>query len=119
MAVVLPMLAGYVAVAMQRLHRVVAFALAGSAVCYAFALTTLAVFTPDGGFSAQSGESPALAALDAVTRLRVTSWVPSAALDGQRVMFALWIAAAVGLGVAVWRLGRGRTVQAAGPDRKS
>jgi hypothetical protein len=80
MAVVLPMLAGYIALAVQRLSRPVAFASVGSAVIYTVALTTTAVFTPDGGFSAQSGESPTL-------------------------VRAAWAAAAVGLGVAAWLFG--------------
>jgi hypothetical protein len=111
------MLAGYIAVAMQRAHRVVVFALAGSAAIYAGVLTTLAVFTPDGGFSAQSGESPALASLDALTPLHLTSWVPSAAINGQRMIFAAWMAATIGLGVVVRRLGREQTVHPAGTDR--
>jgi hypothetical protein len=80
MAVVLPMLAGYIAVAVQRVPRVVAFASVGSAVIYTVALTTVAVFTPDGGFSAQSGESSTL-------------------------VRAAWAAAVVGPGVAAWLFG--------------
>ena len=63
MAVVLPMLAGYVAVALQRAPAAFVSALGCVAVVYAGALTTLAVFTPDGGFSAQQGQSAALASL--------------------------------------------------------
>jgi hypothetical protein len=110
MAVVLPMLAGYIAVAMQRVHRVVVFALAGSAMIYAGALTTSAVFTPEGGFSAQRGESPTLVSLGALTHLQLASWVPSAAINGQRMMFAAWMAAAIGLGVVVRLLDRERIV---------
>jgi hypothetical protein len=117
MAVVLPMLAGYVAVAMQRVRRVVVFALAGSAAVYAGVLTTLAVFTPDGGFSAQSGESPALASLDALTHFDLTRWVPSAAINGQWMIFAAWMAAAIGLGIVLRLLGREQTVHPAGTDR--
>jgi hypothetical protein len=116
MVVVLPMLAGYIAVAMQRVHRVVVFALAGSATIYAGVLTTLAVFTPDGGFSAQCGESPALAALGALTHLQLASWVPSAAINGQRMMFAAWMAAATGLGVVVRLLDRDRIVRLGGEE---
>jgi hypothetical protein len=117
MAVVLPMLAGYIAVAMQHANRVVVCALAGSAVIYAGLLTTLAVFTPNGGFSAQSGESPALASLDTLTHLELTSWVPSAAINGQRVIFAAWMAAVIGVGVVVRLLGREQTVHPAEADR--
>jgi hypothetical protein len=78
MAVVLPMLAGYLAVAVHRLPRVVAVAVVGTAVVYSGALTAVAVFTPDGGFSAQSGES----------------------------LSVVWIAAAIGLGVVVLLFGR-------------
>jgi hypothetical protein len=90
MAVVLPMLAGYIAVAVQRMPEPVAFASVGSAVIYTVALTTMAVFTPDGGFSAQSGESS----------------VP---------IRAAWTAAAVGLGVAAWLFARERTADVASP----
>jgi hypothetical protein len=106
MAVVLPLMAGYLAVAMQRAHGLVVFVVAGVAVIYSAALTTLAVLTPDGGFSAQQGRSPALTALAALVDLDLTGYVPSAALDGQQTLFAAWTVAAVGLGVTLRLLAR-------------
>jgi hypothetical protein len=64
-------------------------------------LTTLAVFTPDGGFSAQRGQSAALASLRALTSIDLTRFVPSVAVDGQRVLFVGWTAAAIGIAVLV------------------
>ena len=86
MAVVLPMLAGHIAIALHRARRVVVVGF-GIAVIYAAALTTAAVFTPDGGFSAQSGDGPV----------------------------AIWIVVTIGVGVAVWLSGRRRTAQIAPP----
>ena len=106
MAVVLPLLAGYLVVAMQRAHGVVVSVVAGTAVTYSAVLTTLAVLTPDGGFSAQRGRSPALASLGALTDLDLTDYVPSAALEGQQTLFAAWTVGAVGLAVAVRLLAR-------------
>jgi hypothetical protein len=107
LVMVLPMLAGYVAVALERAHRAVAV-LAAVAVVYGGALTTVALFTPDGGFSAQSGQSPALVLLGTVTRVDLTRFVPSAAVGGQGVLFAVWGAAAVGVTALVVLLGRER-----------
>ncbi len=89
MAVVLPMLAGHVALAWQR---AVGLLLAG----WAALLTFLAVGTADGGFSARSGLNPALARLDALTGVDLARWVPSSARDGQLVLFAAWAAGTVG-----------------------
>jgi hypothetical protein len=75
-------------------------------VIYVGALTTVAVFTPDGGFSAQRGQSPALASLGALTRVDLTRFVPSAAMDGQRTLFAAWAVVTVGLAVVVRLRGR-------------
>jgi len=108
MAVVLPMLAGYVAVALQRAPAVFVSALGCVAVVYAGVMTTLAVFTPDGGFSAQRGQSAALASLQALTSMDLTRFVPSVAVDGQRVLFVGWTAAAIGIAVLVRVLGRDR-----------
>jgi hypothetical protein len=105
MAVVLPMLAGYVAVAIERANRVV-LAFAGVAVGYAGVLTASAVFAPDGGFSAQSGRNPSLTLLGALTHLHLTGWVPSSAVGGQRLLFAVWLAGVVAVGVAVRLSGR-------------
>jgi hypothetical protein len=107
MAVVLPMLAGYVGVALERAHRAVAV-LAGLAVVYAGALTTVALFTADGGFSAQSGQSPALMLLGGLTRVDLTRFVPSAAVGGQGTLFAVWGASAVGVTAGVVLLARQR-----------
>jgi hypothetical protein len=97
MAVVLPLLAGHVAVAWQRVGHVAGAVLAG----WAALLTALAVGTADGGFSARSGLNPALARMDALTGIDLARWVPSSALDGQLVMFLCWAVGIVGFAVVV------------------
>jgi hypothetical protein len=102
MAVVLPLLAGHIAVAWQRAGHVVGAVLAG----WAALLTALAVGSADGGFSARSGRNPALARLDALTGVDLARWVPSSALDGQLVLFACWAVGIAGFAVAVITAGR-------------
>jgi hypothetical protein len=97
MAVVLPLLAGHVAVAWQRAGHVVGAVLAG----HAALLTGLAVGTADGGFSARSGLNPALARLDALTGIDLARWVPSSALDGQLLLFACWTLGMAGFAAVV------------------
>jgi hypothetical protein len=107
-AVVLPMLAGYVGIALQRtrdlLTRTVAVALTAAAA----ALTALAVGTESGGFSARLGRSPTLGAVEASTHLPITRYVPSSALDGQQLLFLAWALGVAGFAWAIW-LRRPRT----------
>lgn len=106
MAVVLPMLAGYIGMALQRAPTVLVRAFGCVAVVFAGALTVLAVSTPDGGFSAQQGRNAALASLGELISVDLTRFVPSAAVDGQWVLLVGWTIAAVGIAVLVWALGR-------------
>lgn len=106
MAVVLPLLAGHVALALDRAGGVLTRVLAGAAATVGAVLTAVAVHTPDGGFSAQRGYSPSLQLIDAATALDLTRFVPSAALDGQLPLFLGWLLAGLGLTAAVWWRGR-------------
>ena len=121
MAVVLPMLAGYVGVALQRGPAVVVSALGCAAVVYAGVLTTLAVFTHDGGFSAPTPAGDARVPPGAGS-LDLTWFVPAAAVDGQQALFVAWTAAVIGVAVVVRVVGRNPAVEAArsapdaGPD---
>jgi hypothetical protein len=94
MAVVLPLLAGHVAIAWQRIGGALL-------VGYAALLTGLAVGTANGGFSARSGVNPALARLDALTGVDLTRWVPSSALDGQQLLFLGWAVAVLAVAAVV------------------
>jgi len=100
-AVVLPMLAGYVAVALQRMWSVAAVALTAALAGFGLLLTALAVGVEGGGFSGQSGRSPTWAALGELTGLDLARFVPSSALDGQAVLFAAWAGAALAVTLAV------------------
>jgi hypothetical protein len=88
-----------------------AAAVALTAVLAAFGalLTGLAVGVDGGGFSAQSGRSPTWAALDELLGVDLARFVPSSALPGQGVLFAVWGTAAVAFGIAV-RVRCGRRV---------
>jgi hypothetical protein len=112
-AVVLPVLAGHVALALQRAGNAAVVALAAVLAAFGGLLTFLAVWTDSGGFSAQGGSSPAWARLDALTRLDLARFVPSSALAGQQALFAGWLVAVVGFAVLVGL--RGRRARAGAP----
>jgi hypothetical protein len=101
-AVVLPLLAGYVAVALQRAWGAAAVALTAALAGFGLLLTALAVLVDGGGFSAQGGRSPVWERLAALTHLDLVRFVPSSALGGQAVLFGVWSAAAVVFALAVW-----------------
>ena len=82
-AVVLPMLSGYVALAVQRAPLLIVRGFAVAATVYACIFTTLALFTPDGGFTTGAAQRP-----------------------GLPPMFAAWTAATIGIAAGVWLLGR-------------
>jgi hypothetical protein len=80
-AVVLPMLSGYVALALQRARSLLVRAFAIAATLYAGSLVTLAEFTPDGGFTTGAAARP-----------------------GLPPMVAAWTAATIGIAAGVWLL---------------
>ena len=82
-AVILPMLSGYVALALQRAPLLIARAFAVAAAIYAGTLTTLAIFAPHGGFSTGAAQRP-----------------------GLPPMFTAWTAATIATAAAVWALSR-------------
>ncbi len=82
-AVILPMLSAYVALALQRAPLLIVRGFAAAAAVYAATVTTLAVFTPHGGFSTGASQRP-----------------------GLPPMFTVWTAATVGIAAAVWLLSR-------------
>jgi hypothetical protein len=82
-AVILPMLSGYVALALQRAPLLIVRGFAVAAAAYACTLTALAIFTPHGGFSSGTSQRP-----------------------GLPPMFAAWTAATIGIAAVVWLLGR-------------
>jgi hypothetical protein len=81
-AVILPMLSGYVALALQAAPLLIVRGFAIAAAVYACAFTTLAIFTPHGGFSTGAAQRP-----------------------GLPPMFTVWAAATIGTAAAVWLLG--------------
>ncbi len=82
-AVILPMLSAYVALALQRAPLLIVRGLAVAAAVYAATLTTLAIFTPHGGFTTGAAQ-----------RL------------GLPPMFAAWTSATIGVAAVVWLLSR-------------
>jgi hypothetical protein len=100
MAVLLPMLAGYVAIAVQRSRGVLPRVLLGVTALIGAGLSGVAVLTRDGGFSAQRGSSPTIELLDAWTGLDLTLVAPSSALGGQQLQFVAWLLAAAG--ITIW-----------------
>jgi hypothetical protein len=83
-AVVLPMLSGYIALALQRVPSLIVRGFAVTATVYAGTLITLAIFTSDGGFTTGAAARP-----------------------GLPPMFAAWTAATIGIAASVgllsWR----------------
>ena len=82
-AVILPMLSAYVALALQRAPLLIVRGFAVAATLYAGTLTTLAIFTPHGGFSTGAAQRP-----------------------GLPPMVTAWTAATIGTAAAVWLLSR-------------
>jgi hypothetical protein len=82
-AVILPMLSGYVALALQRAPLLVVRGFVVVAAVYAGAVTALAIFTPHGGFSTGAAQRP-----------------------GLPPMFIAWTAAIIGIAAAVCLLSR-------------
>jgi hypothetical protein len=106
-AVVLPLLAGHVALAVARMWGAAAIALTAALAGFGALLTALAVLVDGGGFSGQEGRSPVWARLAELTHLDLVRFVPSSALDGQAVLFGVWSAAVIAFALAVrfrWRV---------------
>ncbi|HEY0812085.1 MAG TPA: hypothetical protein VGE11_02290 [Pseudonocardia sp.] len=95
LAVVLPLLAGHVGLAWERAGTA-ALALAGVLTAIGAGLTTLAVCSPTGGFTAQLGRSPALGVLDSLSGIDVARAVPSLAQPGQVPLFLAWAVLTLG-----------------------
>ena len=93
-AVILPMLSAYVALALQRAPLLIVRGFAVAATLYACTLTTLAIFTPHGGFSTGAAQRP-----------------------GLPPMVTAWTAATIGTAATVWLLSRRRGLTACKPDR--
>jgi hypothetical protein len=111
--VVLPMLAGHVALVWQRAGPRT-LAVGGLLTAVGLGLTTLAVCSPTGGFTAQKGRSPALGVLDGLSGFDVARLVPSLAQPGQVALFAIWGALVLGFGLLSVR-GRRGPAMPAGP----
>ena len=82
-AVILPMLSAYVALALQRAPLLIVRGFAIAATVYTATLTTLAIFTPTGGFTTGASQHP-----------------------GLPPMFTAWTAATIGAAAAGWLLSR-------------
>ena len=82
-AVILPMLSAYVALALQRAPLLIVRGFAIAAAVYTATLTTLAIFTPHGGFTTGASQHP-----------------------GLPPMFTAWTAATIGAAAAGWLLSR-------------
>jgi len=113
LAVVLPMSAGHVALVWQRAGPRT-LAVGGLLTAVGLGLTTLAVCSPTGGFTAQKGRSPALGVLDGLSGFDVARLVPSLAQPGQVALFAIWGALVLGFGLLSVR-GRRGPAMPAGP----
>jgi hypothetical protein len=101
-AVVLPLLAGHLAIALQRAWGAAALGLTAVLAGFGALLTALAAVVDGGGFSGQGGRSPTWARLDALTGLDLARFVPSSALDGQAALFAAWAAATAAFALVLW-----------------
>lgn len=116
-AVVLPLLAGYVGLAVARVRSGWSAGVALVLAAAAAVLTVAAVWTPSGGFSAQGGRNPTLQMIEAHTHLTITGFLPSSPLAGQALLFASWSAGLLVFATAVWWAARGRENRSAGGHR--
>ena len=114
LAVVLPMFAGHIGLMWDRAGPRT-LALGGLLTAIGLGLTTLAVCSPTGGFTAQKGRSPALGVLDGLSGLDVARFIPSLAQAGQVWLFVAWGALVVGFGLLSLRGRRGPATPAGPP----
>jgi hypothetical protein len=114
LAVVLPMFAGHVGLMWDRAGPRT-LAIAGLLTAIGLGLTTLAVCSPTGGFTAQKGRSPALGVLDGLSGVDVARFIPSLAQAGQAWLFVTWGALVVGFGLFSLRARRGPATPAGLP----
>jgi hypothetical protein len=114
LAVILPLLAGHVGLAWERAGRWT-LVLAGALTTVGAGLTTLAVCSATGGFSAQRGRSPALGVLDSLSGVDVGRVVPSLAQPGQVPLFLAWAVLTLGFGLVSLRGRRDPATPAARP----
>lgn len=104
LAVVLPLFAGHVAIAVERARGRAVFVLLAVLTAVGAVQAVVAVGTRTGGFSAQGGASPVLAKIGTVTGVDLTRYVPSSPLVDQHGLFLAWFAGAVAFTVVVgWR----------------
>lgn len=101
LAVVLPLFAGHVAIALERARGRLVFGLLAVLTGVGALQAAVAVGTATGGFSAQTGRSPVLAEVGSSTGLDLTPYVPSSPLADQQVLFLAWFGGAVAFAVAV------------------
>ena len=113
LAVVLPMLAGHVGLAWERTGAWT-LAVGGVLTAVGAGLTTLAVCSATGGFSAQKGRSPALGVLDSLSGVDAARLVPSLAQPGQVPLFLAWTAVTLAFALVSVR-GRRGTATPGGP----
>jgi hypothetical protein len=97
LAVVLPLFAGHVGLLWDRAGPRT-LALGGVLTAVGLGLTTLAAFSPTGGFTAQKGRSPALGVLDELAGADAARFVPSLAQPGQVPLFVAWAVLVVAFG---------------------
>ncbi|MDT7577757.1 MAG: hypothetical protein QOH17_4090 [Pseudonocardiales bacterium] len=114
LAVILPLLAGHIGLAWERAGRST-LVLAGALTAVGAGLTTLAVCSATGGFSAQRGRSPALGVLDSLSGVDVGRVVPSLAQPGQVPLFLAWAVLTLGFGLVSLRGRRDPATPAARP----
>jgi hypothetical protein len=114
LAVVLPMFAGHVGLLWDRAGPRT-LAIGGLLTAIGLGLTTLAVCSPTGGFTAQKGRSPALGVLDGLSGVDMARYIPSLAQAGQVWLFVAWGALVVGFGLLSLRGRRGPATPAGLP----
>jgi hypothetical protein len=102
---VLPLLAPYVAVALQRTHNALVTAFAAGGVVITLGITTLAQFTTDHGFSSPSPYYEALTLFSEKTGRHVYKYVPAVDAAGNGGVLRNWVLGAVAFTMVVWVLG--------------
>jgi hypothetical protein len=104
--VLLPLLAFYVAAALQRAHNWLVTAVAGICVMLALGLQTMAMLAPRAGFGGENGHSLVLEYIGGLIRHNLTHFEPSSFRPGQSRLFAYWFAVVFGVAVVTWLIGR-------------
>jgi hypothetical protein len=104
-AVVLPLMAYYVAFALQRINSIVLICVSVAVSLGTYALSLASDIFPNDRFAAPGNHNYGMDRLDKLFGVDVVRHMPSAFEAGQHPLFLTWLAVATGIGLLIWLWG--------------